>query len=104
MWMWCKDDTTCGDKVKIKFIKLSQTEEIIAECTDKSNGIFIKDAAVIVSLELGKINLVTWLPYTKVQEGFFLPEKAYLFTADVQDDMAEYYNKWRTEPFSANKN
>jgi hypothetical protein len=53
---------------------------------------------------LGKINLVTWLPYTKVQDGFFLPEKAYLFIADVQDDMAEYYNKWRTEPFVPNKN
>ncbi len=90
--------------MKIKFIKISQSEEIIAECTDKNNGVFIKDAAVIVSLELGKINLVTWLPYTKVQDGFFLPEKAYLFIADVQDDMAEYYNKWRTEPFALNKN
>lgn len=88
--------------MKIKFIKVSETEEIIAECTEDSRGLFIKDAAMLMSLEMGKITLATWLPYTKVQDGILLPEKAYMFVADLQEDMIDYYNKWRTEPFSKN--
>lgn len=88
--------------MKIKFIKVSETEEIIAECTEGSRGLFIKDAAMLMSLEMGKITLATWLPYTKVQDGILLPEKAYMFVADLQEDMIDYYNKWRTEPFSKN--
>lgn len=88
--------------MKIKFIKVSETEEIIAECTEDSRGLFIKDAAMLMSLEMGKITLATWLPYTKVQNGILLPEKAYMFAADLQEDMINYYNKWRTEPFSKN--
>ncbi len=90
--------------MKIKFIKVSETEEIIAECTESNKGLFIKDAAMIMSLEMGKITLATWLPYTKVQDGILLPEKAYMFVTDLQGDMIDYYNKWRTEPFSKNVN
>jgi hypothetical protein len=83
----------------IKFIKISYNEEIVADCIEKRKGIFIKDAAIIMSVEQGKLILGTWLPYTNVQDGFFLPEKAYLFAADVQPEFIQYYNKWRTEPF-----
>jgi len=85
--------------MSIKFIKISETEEIVADCTEKRNGVFIKDAAQILSMEQGKLVLGTWLPYTTVQDGFFLPEKAYKFVADLQPNFVEYYNKWRTSPF-----
>jgi hypothetical protein len=90
-------------KMNIKFIKISISEEIIAECQEKKHGIFIKDPALIMSLNEGKLILGTWLPYTTIQKGFFLPEKAYLFCADVEPDMLNYYNKWRTKPFETDQ-
>jgi len=48
--------------------------------------------------------LGTWLPYTTIQHGFFLPEKAYLFIADLEKDMLDYYNRWRTKPFEDKRN
>jgi len=84
--------------MKVKFIKLSEREEIIAECDERRKSLYIKDAAVIISMENGKLVLATWLPYTNVQDGFILPEKAYLFTADVEEKMLEYYNNWRSKP------
>lgn len=78
---------------------MSETEEIVADCVEKRNGIFIKEAARIMSIQQGQLVLGTWLPYTTIQDGFFLPDKAYLFTADLQQGFIDYYNKWRTTPF-----
>lgn len=97
--MWMSGKKTKSDAVKVIRL-ISSREEIIAECEIKENGIFIKDAALIMHMADEKLILGTWMPHTTIQEGFFLSERCFLFYADPEENMLNYYNKWRTTPFT----
>lgn len=100
MWMRSNKTDNNSNPTEVKVIRITPFEEIIAECQLDSDGIFIKDGAHIISMGQGKLVLGTWMPHTTVQEGFFLPNKAFIFVADPEKEMLNYYNKWRTDPFA----
>lgn len=75
--------------------KFRYGEEMICEATKVEGGWRVQNTAALMPVENFQWHLVTWMPYTAIKDGFFLPESEVWFTAPLANDMEEYYSKWK---------
>lgn len=80
--------------MKLGLIKFKYGEEILTQYEKITGGFNIKNSATLLPTENFHWHLVTWMPYTKIKDGFFLPDNEVWFVAEPSNDMVDYYNKW----------
>lgn len=80
--------------MKTGLFKFKYGEEIIAQYEKIGSEYKIKNCAGLMPTDNFHWHLVTWMPYTKIKDGFMLPESEVWFITELSDDMMDYYNKW----------
>jgi hypothetical protein len=76
-------------------IKFKHGEEIICEATDLGAEYSVMNCAMLYPMENQSWHLVTWMPYTNARYGIKIKKEDVLFTVGLEEDMQQYYNKWK---------
>jgi hypothetical protein len=76
---------------EVKIVRLTSGEELIANVTDNTDTIHLKDASVLIPSPEGKLLLAKWLPYANTDNGITLEKKHTVFVIDPQKELAEHF-------------
>jgi len=83
------------EKENLRIIRLTTGEELL--CKAKSadgGGWYVKDAVLIVPVNIQNISFVPWMMYADApEEGILLPEKVIAFTVEPQKRLKAEYDK-----------
>ena len=83
--------------MKIKLLRLTSGEEIIAEVVNSSEDSYtIKDAIVMIPAGEGKIGFMPWLPYTKAADGVTIRKQDVMFVIDPLEDLIDQFRQARS--------
>lgn len=75
----------------VKIIRLMSGEEIIANTTETTDTILLKDASVLIPSPEGKLLLAKWLPYANIENGITIEKKHIVFVVDPQKELTEHF-------------
>lgn len=85
--------------MNLGLVKFKYGEEIICEYEYREMHLYVKNTAALLPTENLGWNLVTWMPYTDVKNGFLLPKEQIWFITPLSKDMEEYYFNWKEALF-----
>lgn len=85
-------------KDNVRIIRLTTGEEVICKAEDASSlegkGWLIKDALLLVPVNLQNLSMIPWLAYADIpEEGLHIPEKIIAFTVIPQKRLKAEYDK-----------
>ena len=76
----------------IVITRLVSGEEIIANVTEGEGTLTLKDPAVLLPTQEGKLMFAKWLPYADIEDGITVDTKHVLFTVPAQKELEEHYS------------
>jgi hypothetical protein len=78
--------------MEVKIVRLNSGEEIICNYKVTGKTATIKDPAVLIPSQEGKLLLARWLPYAKhPEDGIEIPITQVMFVVEPQKDLADHY-------------
>jgi hypothetical protein len=79
----------------VNIVRLNSGEEIVCQYEEKTNevGTFavLKNPAILIPTNEGKLMFAKWLPYMKQENGVFVNKDYIAFQGEPMDDLAEHY-------------
>jgi hypothetical protein len=71
--------------------RLVSGEEIIANVIEGEGNITLKDPAVLLPTQEGKLMFAKWLPYANLEEGITIDNKHVVFSVPAQKELEDHY-------------
>jgi len=81
--------------MEIGLFKFTYGEEMIAEYEDRGEHFYVQNTGTLIPNENMSWNLVTWMPYTNIKNGFLIPKEMVWFVTPICEDMISYYENWK---------
>lgn len=91
-----KGNTMAKDKETLRIVRLTTGEELLCKANPAPDGAgwYIRDAVLIVPVNIQNISFVPWMMYADApEEGIHLPEKIIAFTVEPQKRLKAEYDK-----------
>jgi hypothetical protein len=75
----------------VKIVRLLSGEEIIGNVEVKDNGVFIKNATILIPTPEGKLMFAKWMPYANIENGITIDNKNIMFVVDALKDLIDHF-------------
>ena len=78
---------------KVKIVRLTSGEELIARVEKTETHVKMKKPAIIIPAGKEQIGLMGWLPYTKAEDGIEIELTSVLFVVEPVEEMVNQYEQ-----------